>query len=154
MSSCDTSHVVWKNKNIFYLAFDRKIWPKPCPKAVDLYLHSPQSPYARAFVLGHFDFCHVLLYVCRICITYVHVWVLSCFGHLQLFATQWTLACQAPLSTEFSRQEYRGGLLCFPPGDLPDPGTKFTSLLSPALAGRFFTTSAAWEAPWLGTHRF
>ena len=31
-------------------------------------------------------------------------------------------------------------------GDLPDPGIDRTSLLSPALAGRFFTTSATWEA--------
>ena len=46
--------------------------------------------------------------------------------------------CSPPgsLSTEFSRQEYWSGLLC-PPGDLPDPGME---LVSPALAGGFFTT--------------
>ena len=38
-----------------------------------------------------------------------------------------------------SRQEYRSGLPCPPPGDLPDPGIKLESLTSPALAGRFFT---------------
>ena len=38
------------------------------------------------------------------------------------------------------------GLLCPPPGDLPDPGIEPTSFASPALAGRFFTTSATWEA--------
>ena len=38
---------------------------------------------------------------------------------------------------------------CPPPGDLPDPGMKPVSLLSPALAGRFFTTSATWEAPYV-----
>ena len=43
----------------------------------------------------------------------------------------------------FSRQEYWSGLLCPPPGDLPDPGIKPKSLTSPALAGRFFTTAAA-----------
>ena len=48
---------------------------------------------------------------------------------------------------EFSRQEYWSGLPCPPPGDLPDPGTEPVSLLSPALAGGFFTTSATWEAP-------
>ena len=37
-------------------------------------------------------------------------------------------------------------LECFPPGDLPDPGTKFKSLMSPALAGSFLTTSITWEA--------
>ena len=39
-----------------------------------------------------------------------------------------------------SRQEYRSGLPCPPPGDLPDPGIKPASIMSPALAGRFFTT--------------
>ena len=45
-----------------------------------------------------------------------------------------------------SRQEYWSGLPCPPPGDLPDPGIERVSLMSPALAGRFFTTSATWEA--------
>ena len=44
------------------------------------------------------------------------------------------------------RQEYWSGFPCPPPGDLPDPGIEPVSLMSPALAGRFFTTSAAWEA--------
>ena len=56
------------------------------------------------------------------------------------------LACQVPLSTRFSRQEYWGGLPCPPQGNLPDPGIKPMSLTSPALAGRFFTTSTIWEA--------
>ena len=46
----------------------------------------------------------------------------------------------------FSRQEYWSGLLCPPPGDLPDPGIEHASLLSPALVGGFFNTSATWEA--------
>ena len=46
------------------------------------------------------------------------------FSHVQLFATPWTVACQAPLSMEFSRQEYWSGLLFPSPGDLPDPGIK------------------------------
>ena len=54
------------------------------------------------------------------------------------------MAHQAPLSMGFSRQRY---LLPFPPpGDLPDLGIKPASLMSPALAGEFFTTSATWEA--------
>ena len=65
---------------------------------------------------------------------------LSCFSCVQLFATLWTVAHQAPLSMRFSRQEYWSGLPCPPPGDLPDPGIKPKSLASPALAGRFFTT--------------
>ena len=58
----------------------------------------------------------------------------------------WTVTSQAPLSVGFSRQKYWNGLPRPPPGDLPDPGIKPTSLVSPALAGRFFTTSATWEA--------
>ena len=53
---------------------------------------------------------------------------------------------QALLSMEFSRQEYWSGLPFPPPGNLPDPGIKPTSLASPALAGRFFTSSTTWEA--------
>ena len=61
--------------------------------------------------------------------------------------TLWTVACQAPLSMGFSRQEYWSGLPFLSPGDLPDPGIEPASLMSLALAGRFFTTSATWEAP-------
>ena len=51
----------------------------------------------------------------------------------------WTLAHQAPLSVEFSRQEYWSGLPFPPPRDLPDPGIEPVSPASPAVAGRFFT---------------
>ena len=54
---------------------------------------------------------------------------------------------QSSLSMVFSRQEYWSGLPCTPPGDLPDPGIEPVSLISPALAGRFFTMSSTWEAP-------
>ena len=59
------------------------------------------------------------------------------------FVTLWTTAPQAPLSMGLSRQEYWSGLPCPPVGNLPDPGMELTSLTSPALAGRFFTTSDA-----------
>ena len=61
------------------------------------------------------------------------------------FATLWTLAHQAPLSMGFYRHKYWRGLPYSPPGHLPDPQAKPISLLSPTLAGRFFTTSAIWE---------
>ena len=64
----------------------------------------------------------------------------ACVCHLQLFATPWTIACQAPLSMEFSRQEYWSGLPFPPPEDLPEAGIKPPSLVSQSLAGRFFTT--------------
>ena len=70
----------------------------------------------------------------------------SCFRHVQLCATLWTIACQAPLSMGFSRQEYWSGLLSPPPGDLLDLGIEPASLKSLALADRFFTISATWEA--------
>ena len=47
--------------------------------------------------------------------------LLSC---VQLFATSWTVAYQAPPSMEFCRQEYWSGLPFPSPGDLPDPGTE------------------------------
>ena len=61
------------------------------------------------------------------------VFVLSCFSHVQLFVTLWTVACQSPLSMGFSRQEYWSGLPSLPPGDLPDPGIEPGSPTSPAL---------------------
>ena len=70
----------------------------------------------------------------------------SCFSHVRLYATVWTIARQAPLSMGFSRQEYWSGLPCPPLGGLPNPGIKPMSLTSPALAGGFFTTSCTQEA--------
>ena len=51
-------------------------------------------------------------------------------SRVQLFATLWTTARQAPLSTGFSRQKYWSGLQCLPAGDLPDPGIETISLKS------------------------
>ena len=77
---------------------------------------------------------------------YVYMRAVSCFSHVQLFATLWAVACQAPLSMGFSKQEYWSRLPCPPLGDLSDSGIKPTSLTSPAWAGRFFTTCTTWEA--------
>ena len=66
-------------------------------------------------------------------------------SHVPLFVTPGTVACQAPLSMGFSRLEYWSGLPFPSPGNLPDPGIQPVSLTSPALAGRFITTSAIWE---------
>ena len=63
-----------------------------------------------------------------------------------LFAILWTVALHASLSMGFSRQEYWSGPPCPPPGDLPDPGIKLMSLVTPAVVSRFFTSSATWEA--------
>ena len=59
--------------------------------------------------------------------------------------TPWTAVFQT-LSMGFSRQKYWSGLPFHSLGDLPDPGMEPRSLMSPALAGEFFTTSTTWEA--------
>ena len=58
--------------------------------------------------------------------------------------TPWTVAHQAPMSMEFSRQEYWSGLTFPPPGDLPNSGIK---PVSPALVGGIFTSSSNWDIP-------
>ena len=56
------------------------------------------------------------------------------------FVAAWTVACQAPLSMGFFRQEYWSGLRFSPLGELPDSGVQPTSPMSLVLAGKFFTT--------------
>ena len=78
-------------------------------------------------------------------INFYNVYVCVCeynqlLSHVQLFATPWTTAPQAPVSVEFSRQEYQIGLPFPMPGDLFDPGIQHASLVFPALADRYFTT--------------
>ena len=66
------------------------------------------------------------------------------FSCVRLFATPWTVAHQAPVSMGFSKQEYWSGLPFPLLGDLPNLVMEPTSPGSPALAGRFFTTSTTW----------
>ena len=75
-----------------------------------------------------------------------YVYVLNHLSHAQLFVILWTVAWQAPLSMEFSRQEYWGGLPFPTPVDLPNPGIEPAFLTSPALARGFFTSSTTSEA--------
>ena len=65
----------------------------------------------------------------------------SVVSHVQLFVTPWARACQALLPMEFSRQEYWRRVPLSPRGDRPNPRIQPTSLASPALAGRGFTTA-------------
>ena len=99
----------------------------------------PQQAYPASGLLPH---CHR---VAASTPNHVLIWVLSRFSRVQLSTTLWTTACQAPLSTGFSRQKCWIGLPFPPPGDLPGPGIK-TASHAPAVAGRFLTTSATWEA--------
>ena len=71
--------------------------------------------------------------------------VLSHFSCVQLCATLWTVARQAPLSMGFSGQEYWSGLPFPSAGHLPHPGIEPASLMPLALAGRFFTTEDNWR---------
>ena len=61
-------------------------------------------------------------------------------SHVQLFETPWTVARQAPLFMELSKQEYWSGLPFPTPQDLPKPGIKPASLAFSAVASRFFIT--------------
>ena len=66
-------------------------------------------------------------------------------NHVQPFTTLWTVACQTPLSVEFSRQEYWSGLPFSLLRGLPDPEIKPVSLASLASVGGFFTTVPPWK---------
>ena len=105
------------------------------------YWHLPIPPFTASV-----DFC-ISWHPCwqDSCVT-MHAYMLSRFSRVWLFVTLWTVGCQAPLSMESPRQEYWSGLSFPPPGNLPDSGIEPTSLMSPALAGGFFITSATWEA--------
>ena len=80
--------------------------------------------------------------------------MLSHFSCVQFFVTPRTVTHQTSLSVRFSKQEHWSRLPCPPPGDLPDPGIEPVSLMSPVLAGRFFITSAIWEAPCITGQQF
>ena len=71
------------------------------------------------------------------------------FCHVQLFATPWTVACQAPLYMEFSRQEYWSGLPCPSPGDLPDPEIEPRS---PAMQGDRLLFELPGKPPIVNSH--
>ena len=77
--------------------------------------------------------CLFLVHIHRI-IQYIlfYIWKCQSLSRVQLFVTPWTVACHAPLSMGFSKQEYWSGLPFPSPGDLPDQGLE---LGSPALAG-------------------
>ena len=80
--------------------------------------------------------------MCIVCVV-----VLCVLSHVRLFAIPLTVALKGPLSMRFTtRQEYWSGRTFPTSWDLPDPGLKLMSPVSPALSGGFFTTSNNWEA--------
>ena len=72
-----------------------------------------------------------------------------CFSFVQHRETLWTVACQAPLSMGFSRQEHWSGFSYPPPGDLPNSRIKSTSLMSPTLADTLPLTPRGKSRPFL-----
>ena len=73
--------------------------------------------------------CKLLFYSLILCLHALR----SCFSHVQLFVTPWTVAHQVPLSMGFARQEYCSGLPSPPLADLPNPGSNPLSPSSPVL---------------------
>ena len=113
-----------------------------CNRSQGSYAQILQSKILLGVWLSEFFYTLVLMtYLAYLSVGTSH------FSHVWLVVTLWIVAHQASLSWRFSRQEYWSGLLWPPPGDLSNPGVEPTSLISPALAGEFFTTSATWEAP-------
>ena len=114
----------------------------PCPWVSGVWLHSP-GPLCSNWghtVRSYHSPRSGFLFIC-----FLSLFMLSRFGRVQLFATPWSVAREAPLSIEFSRQKHWWGLLCPPPGDLPEPGIKSTSE-APAMQVDFLPPSH-WGSP-------
>ena len=90
-------------------------------------------------MVKHFLFTREKNYILCLCVCWV----------LQLCLTLCEPMGCSPPGSSVNGQEYWSGLPCPPPGVFPDPGIEPASLVSPALAGRLFTTRATWEAPHL-----
>ena len=76
------------------------------------------------------------------------VCMLSCFSRVQLFVTPWHVAHRAPLSMGFSQQVYWNGLLCPPPGDLPNLGIGPVSACVSCICRQILYQCITWEAQW------
>ena len=115
--------------SIQFLSLEDSIAPSP----VSLWFHSVNR-----------NSWHRDLWWCPACVP-------SHFSRVQLFATLWTAAYQAPLSIGFSKQEYCSGLPFPPEEDLPNPRDWTHVSMSPAWAGGFFIISATWSLQILAT---
>ena len=96
-----------------------------------------ESNHLRLVAICSTTLCSLVIYF-GMCLV---ACVPSCFSHVKLFVNLRTVVHQAPLSMGFYRQEYWSELPCHSPVYLPKPGIKPKSLISPASAGGFFTTS-------------
>ena len=101
-----------------------------------------QMTYARRFHFYIYKMERLYMYNLPVYLFCACISMLSCFSHVQFFATPWTVVHQASLSMEFSSQEYWNGLPFPSPGNLLDPGTEPRSLIR-----RFFTTEPPEKPP-------
>ena len=113
--------------------------PRPCPTSS----HLTRSTKGLSLGLPRVGFCEPNTgdQPCKVRISHTvcALWPSTCvclLSRVQPFAILWTVACQAPLSMGFPRQEYWSGLPWPPPGHLLDPGIEPASLMSPALAAQ------------------
>ena len=111
-----------EKKSFFYFVDAVPVWDDGC----SLGLSWPSFLAYEVNSLCCTPETYPVLYVRYVC-------VLSCLSHVWLLANLWTVAHQAPLSMEFSRQESWTGLPFPAPGDLPPPGIKPTNPMPPAL---------------------
>ena len=105
------------------------LWADSCSRGLRWWLWKglPDSPRKWMAIYFHLSwYAKMSILPVHVCLVLSHIW---------LFATPWTVACQAPLSMGFSRQEHWSGLSFPPPGDPPHLGIKPTSPVSPASAG-------------------
>ena len=102
--------------------------------------HASLSKQSPAMLVVHCWLSQSYLFPC-VCVCVCACACAWSVSHVTLFVTPYTAARQAPLSLGFPKQEYWSGLPFPPPGNLPNPGIKPTSLAPPALAGGFFTSA-------------
>ena len=131
----------WKHRGM-----DRRWRTKKEPKSVSVGYIVADTRAQRGEEWGNWSQHSLILSLVQGCLRKNRGLCAKSLSLVQLFSTPWTVAHLAPLSMGFSRQEYWSGLLFPSPGDLPDPRIEPVSPASPALAGRFFTTSTTWEA--------
>ena len=112
-------------------------------------------PYPSTSLMHIFDshFLNWSIVSLQCCVNFkfiavIHTYMCVCAKLLQLCSSLCDPRdCSLSGYKRFSRREHWSRLPCPSPGDLSDPGIEPVSLMSPALAGRFFTTSTTWEAP-------
>ena len=126
---------------------------------------SPQQHHLLGFEIAQLEFCHLLAFsgnhnvIWELCVCVwwwgggdsltrrVCAWVLSCFNHVQLFVTLWTIVRLLFCPWHSPGKNTGVGCCVLLQGNLPDPGIEPASLTSSAFASGFFTTSITLEAP-------